>query len=69
MRKRIKKPAFAIYGITSMLVNFVQDKIRDRGYGNKRAAWWYDNGVTYATISDYGSERTIFVIGAYRGQN
>ena len=70
MRKRIKKPEFTTYGINVKLIVHVQNIIKERGYGNKRVAWWYDCGMIYATVNNYGSECTVYRDWVlYSGQN
>lgn len=70
MRKRIKKAAFAIYGITPLMVEYAKRKATERGFPNKRPSWYYDHGLLYAEVGNgpcYSC--TVYSKGMYMGQN
>jgi hypothetical protein len=70
MRKRIKKAAYAIYGITPLMIDYAKRKADERGFHNKRPTWWYDCGLLTATVGNgpcYSC--TVYSKGMYMGQN
>lgn len=69
MRKRIKAAEFAMYGITKDMVFFAKQNAARKGYANKRPTWYYDYGLLYAEVHDYGSSCCVYSKGTYMGQD
>lgn len=60
-RKRIKASKLSIY-VTKEEIELAKKKAK----GN-RLTWWEDCGLTYATISSFGGQITVFSKGSYQG--